>query len=400
MTAATNAAPNAAPNAAIVGWAHTPFGKHDAETVESLIVRAANEALAHAGLDAADVDEIVLGHFNAGFSAQDFTASLVLQADPKLRFKPATRVENACATGSAAVHQAVRAIRAGAARTVLVVGVEQMTTTPGPQIGQNLLRASYLPEDGDTPAGFAGVFGQIAARYFQRHGDQSDALAAIAAKNHHNGVSNPYAQMRKDLGFAFCRAESEKNPFVAGPLKRTDCSLVSDGAAALVIADLDTAMTMSRAVAFKGMAHVQDFLPMSKRDILKFEGCALAWRKALDQAGIMLADLSFAETHDCFTIAELIEYEAMGLTGEGDGARAIREGWTTKDGRLPINPSGGLKSKGHPIGATGVSMHALSAMQLMGEAGDMQIAGAKLGGIFNMGGAAVANYVSVLERAK
>ena len=390
----------AATNAAIVGWAHTPFGKHDAETVESLIVRAANEALAHAGLDAADVDEIVLGHFNAGFSAQDFTASLVLQADPKLRFKPATRVENACATGSAAVHQAVRAIRAGAARTVLVVGVEQMTTTPGPQIGQNLLRASYLPEDGDTPAGFAGVFGQIAARYFQRHGDQSDALAAIAAKNHHNGVSNPYAQMRKDLGFAFCRAESDKNPFVAGPLKRTDCSLVSDGAAALVIADLDTAMTMSRAVAFKGMAHVQDFLPMSKRDILKFEGCALAWRKALDQAGIVLADLSFAETHDCFTIAELIEYEAMGLTGEGDGARAIREGWTTKDGRLPINPSGGLKSKGHPIGATGVSMHALSAMQLMGEAGDMQIAGAKLGGIFNMGGAAVANYVSVLERAK
>jgi acetyl-CoA C-acetyltransferase len=391
---------SAAMTAAIIGWAHTPFGKHDAETVESLIVRAANEALAHAGLDAADVDEIVLGHFNAGFSAQDFTASLVLQADPKLRFKPATRVENACATGSAAVHQAVRAIRAGAARTVLVVGVEQMTTTPGPQIGQNLLRASYLPEDGDTPAGFAGVFGQIAARYFQRHGDQSDALAAIAAKNHHNGVSNPYAQMRKDLGFAFCRAESDRNPFVAGPLKRTDCSLVSDGAAALVIADLDTAMTMSRAVAFKGMAHVQDFLPMSKRDILKFEGCALAWRKALDQAGIVLADLSFAETHDCFTIAELIEYEAMGLTGEGDGARAIREGWTTKDGKLPINPSGGLKSKGHPIGATGVSMHALSAMQLMGEAGDMQIAGARLGGIFNMGGAAVANYVSVLERAK
>jgi acetyl-CoA C-acetyltransferase len=342
----------------------------------------------------------VLGHFNAGFSAQDFTASLVLQADPKLRFKPATRVENACATGSAAVHQAVRAIRAGAARTVLVVGVEQMTTTPGPQIGQNLLKASYLPEDGDTPAGFAGVFGKIAAGYFQRHGDQSDALALIAAKNHANGVSNPYAQMRKDLGFDFCRAESDKNPFVAGPLKRTDCSLVSDGAAALVIADIDTAMDMPRAVAFRGMAHVQDFLPMSKRDILTFEGCALAWRKALDEAGIALGDLSFAETHDCFTIAELIEYEAMGLTAAGEGARAIKEGWTAKGGKLPVNPSGGLKSKGHPIGATGVSMHALSAMQLMGEAGDMQIAGARLGGIFNMGGAAVANYVSVLERVK
>ena len=386
--------------AAIVGWAHTPFGKQDTETVESLIVRVANEAMAHAGLAADDIDEIVLGHFNAGFSAQDFTASLVLQADPRLRFKPATRVENACATGSAAVHQAVRAIRAGAAKTVLVVGVEQMTTTPAAQIGQNLLRASYLPEDGETPAGFAGVFGKIAAGYFRRHGDQSDALAAIAAKNHRNGVANPYAQMRKDLGFDFCRAESEKNPFVAGPLKRTDCSLVSDGAAALVITDMEMAMTMHRAVGFRGMAHIQDFLPMSKRDILKFEGCALAWRKALAEAGISLADLSFAETHDCFTIAELIEYEAMGLTKEGDGARAIREGWTAKDGRLPVNPSGGLKAKGHPIGATGVSMHALTAMQLMGEAGDMQIAGARLGGIFNMGGAAVANYVSVLERVK
>ncbi len=202
--------------AAIVGWAHTPFGKLDAQSIESLIVRVANEALAHAGVAAEDVDEIVLGHFNAGFSQQDFTAGLVLQADDKLRFKPATRVENACATGTAAVHQALKTIRAGAARIVLVVGVEQMTTTPGPEIGKNLLRASYLPEDGDTPGGFAGVFGKIAAAYFQRHGDQSDALAMIAAKNHANGVANPYAQMRKDLGFEFCRAESEKNPFVGG----------------------------------------------------------------------------------------------------------------------------------------------------------------------------------------
>ncbi len=386
--------------AAIVGWAHTPFAKMDAETVESLIVRVAQEALEHAGLSAADVDEIVLGHFNAGFSAQDFTAGLVLQASPDLRFKPATRVENACATGSAAVHQALKSIAAKAAKVVLVVGVEQMTKTPGPEIGKNLLKASYLPEDGETPAGFAGVFGKIAAGYFQRHGDQSDALAMIAAKNHKNGVSNPYAQMRKDLGFEFCRQESEKNPFVAGPLKRTDCSLVSDGAAALVIADGETAAGMARAITFRAAAHAQDFMPMSKRDILKFEGCGEAWRRGLGQAGIALGDLSFVETHDCFTIAELIEYEAMGLVPEGQGARAIREGWTAKDGRLPVNPSGGLKAKGHPIGATGVSMHALTAMQLAGEAGDMQIPGATLGGIFNMGGAAVANYVSILERTR
>lgn len=388
-------------SAAIVGWAHTPFGKMDTETVESLIVRVATDALDDAGIAPGDVDEIVLGHFNAGFSPQDFTAALVLQADAALRFKPATRVENACATGSAAVHQAVKTIRAGDARIVLVVGVEQMTTTPGPEIGKNLLKASYLKEDSEIAGGFAGVFGKIAAAYFQRHGDQSDALAMIAAKNHKNGVANPYAQMRKDLGFDFCRAESEKNPFVAGPLKRTDCSLVSDGAAALVIASDEVASGARRAVGFRGMAHAQDFLPMSKRDILLFEGCGEAWRRALAQAGITLDDLSFVETHDCFTIAELIEYEAMGLTAPGQGARAIREGWTQMGGRLPVNPSGGLKAKGHPIGATGVSMHALTAMQLTGEAPEgMQVEGAKLGGIFNMGGAAVANYVSILERVR
>jgi acetyl-CoA C-acetyltransferase len=386
--------------ACIIGWAHTAFGRLEGETVESLIVRAATAALDDAGVAARDIDEILLGHFNAGFSAQDFTAALVLQASSDLRFKRATRVENACATGSAAVHQGLRAIDAGAARLVLVVGVEQMTTTPSAEIGPNLLKASYVREEADIAGGFAGIFGKIAGLYFQKYGDHSDALALIAAKNHKNGVANPYAQMRKDLGFDFCRHESEKNPFVAGPLKRTDCSLVSDGAAALVLADVETALAMNKAVIFRAAAHVQDFLPMSKRDILKFEGCRQAWERALAAAGIKLGDLSFVETHDCFTIAELIEYEAMGLVAEGEGACAIRDGLTQKDGLLPVNPSGGLKAKGHPIGATGVSMHALAAMQLTGTAGGMQVKDAKIGGIFNMGGAAVANYVSILERIR
>ena len=386
--------------ACIVGWAHTPFGRLEGETVESLIVRVAREALADAGVAAADVDEIVLGHFNAGFSAQDFTASLVLQASPDLRFKRASRVENACATGSAAVHQAINTIAAKTARIALVVGAEQMTTTPAADIGHNLLKASYVREEADIDGGFAGIFGQIAARYFQRWGDQSDALARIAAKNHRNGVGNPYAQIRKDLGYEFCRTESEKNPRVAGPLKRTDCSLVSDGAAAVVLADVATALKLGKAVAFRAAQHVQDFLPMSKRDVLKLEGCGEAWKRALASAGMVLSDLSFVETHDCFTIAELMEYEAMGLVPEGQGARAIAEGLTEKTGRLPVNPSGGLKAKGHPIGATGVSMHAVTAMQLTGTAGDMQVGNASLGGIFNMGGTAVANYVSILERIK
>src|SRR5205085_3867352 len=159
----------------------------------------------------------------------------------------------------------------------------------------------------------------------------------MAAKKHKDGVGNPYAQLRKDLGFDFCRRESEKNPYVAGPLKRTDCSLVSDGAAALVLADVETALAMKKAVVFRALSHVQDFLPMAKRDILKFEGCGVAWQRALEAAQITLRDLSFVETHDCFTIAELIEYEAMGLVAEGKGASAINDGMTEMNGALPVN---------------------------------------------------------------
>ena len=258
---------------------------------------------------------------------------------------------------------------------------------------------STIKTESDIEGGFAGVFGRIAEAYFQRHGDQSDALAMIAAKNHKNGVDNPWAQMRKDFGFDFCRNESEKNPYVARPLKRTDCSLVSDGAAALVLADEDTARAMGKAVRFRAAVQVNEYLPIAARDIIRFDGARAAWQRAYEQAGVGVGDLSFVETHDCFTIAELIEYEAMGLAAEGKGGRAALEGWTAAGGKLPVNRSGGLKAKGHPIGATGVSMHVLAAMQLCGQAGAMQLPRADLAGVFNMGGAAVANYVSILERS-
>jgi acetyl-CoA C-acetyltransferase len=386
--------------ACIVGWSHTPFGRHDGADVEALIGQVVGAALADAGVAAADIDEVFVGQINAGFARQEFPSSLVMQTVPELRFKRSTRVENACATGSAAIHGGLNSIAAKKARLVLVVGVEKMTDTAGPEIGNNLLKASYVKEEADTAGGFAGIFGRIAQLYFQKHGDQSDALARIAAKNHRNGVGNPYAQMRKDLGYEFCRAESEKNPIVAWPLKRTDCSLVSDGAAAVVLADVETALTMRKAIWFRAAEQANDFLPMSRRDVTLFEGAEVAWRRALAAARLGLDDLSLVETHDCFTIAELIEYEAMGLTPRGQGARAALEGWTEKGGRLPVNPSGGLKAKGHPIGATGVSMHALCAMQLMGEAAGMQVKDARLAGIFNMGGTAVANYVSILERLR
>lgn len=387
-------------DACIVGWAHSPFGKLEDPDLEALVGRVAGAAIEDAGINPADVDAVFVGNFNSGFSKQNFPSSLPMQSVPDLRFKPAARYENACASGSAAIYAGRDFINAGRGRFALVIGVEKMTATPGPQVGDNLLGASYRKEEGDTPGGFAGVFGRIAERYFQQFGDQSDALAAIAAKNHKNGVDNPLAQMRKDLGFEFCRTASDKNPYVAGPLKRTDCSLVSDGAAAIVLAAGDAAAALPKAVRFRAAVHVNDFLPMSRRDPTRFEGGEAAWARAFEQSGLTLDDLSFVETHDCFTIAELIEYEAMGLTPRGQGARAAMEGWTQKDGKLPVNRSGGLKAKGHPVGATGVSMHVMTAMQLTGQAGDLQLPKADIGGVFNMGGAAVANYVSILEAVR
>ena len=382
----------------ITGWNHSQFGKLDGIDPEVLIGQVAKAAIEHAGLQPEDIDSVHFGTFNAGFLYQDFPSSLVLNTLPQLRFKPATRLENACATGSAAIHSGLQAIKAGESKHVLVIGFEKMTELATAQVGEVLLKACYAKEEAGIPGGFAGVFGKIAQSYFDRFGDQSDALAMIAAKNHKNGMVNPYAHMRKDFGFDFCRTVSDKNPYVAGPLKRTDCSLISDGAAALVISAADVAKSMPRAVQFRAAVHVNDFLPLSRRDPTRFEAAELAWKKALSAASLSLDDLSLVETHDCFTVAELIEYEAMGLTPEGQGARAIKEGWTQKDGKLPVNPSGGLKSKGHPVGATGVSMHVMAAMQASHDAGDMQIANARYAGVFNMGGAAVANYVSILER--
>lgn len=381
----------------IIGWGHTPFGKHPDVDIESLFRDAALSALETAQLGPNDVDGVFVGHFNAGFVPQDFSASLASVVIPELRYTPAVRLENACATGSAAISAALDALQAGRMKRVLVVGFEKMNTLPTAEIGNILLKCSYVREEGSIPGGFAGVFGAIASEYFQRFGDQSDALAAIAAKNHHNGMDNPYAHMRRDLGFDFCRQASEKNPVVAGPLKRSDCSLVTDGAAALVLTTELPAHPATPAVRWLSRTQVNDYLPLSKRDRTVFDGAARTWSQGLSAASLRLDDLDFVETHDCFTIAELLQYEAMGLAPHGQGARVILDGITTKDGKLPINRSGGLKSKGHPIGATGVSQHVMAYLQLTGQAGDMQIPAAHRGAVFNMGGAAVANYLSVLE---
>ena len=385
----------------IVGWSHSKFGKFDALDAETLIADAVAGALSDSGLLAKQIDAVVIGTFNGGFVTQDFPSSLAINAEPGLRFKPSVRVENACATGSAAIYSGMQAIASGSADVVLVVGYERMNGLPTAEVGDVLLKCAYVKEEAST-TGFAGVFAGIAQQYFDKYGDAADALAHIAAKNHCNALGNPYAHVQRDLGFEFCNTVSAKNPIVAGPLRRTDCSMVSDGAAALVLCSERAlrAGSFKRAVKFRAAQHINDYLPVSRRDVLKLEGAQLAWQRAFVQAGCTLADLSLVETHDCFTIAELLEVEAMGLAAPGQGAALVREGQTERGGRLPINLSGGLKAKGHPIGATGVSQHVLAAMQLVNEAGDMQLPGATLAGVFNMGGVAVANYASILERSR
>ncbi len=386
-----------AATAQIIGWSHAPFGRHPGPDVEALMKDVVPAALADAQVEASEVDGIFTGVFNAGFAHQDFAGALVSLAEPGLRHVPSTRYENACASGSAALYAACDFIESGRGRVALVVGAEKMTAVPTAEAGRNLLSACYISEEGGVAGGFAGVFAGITQEYYARYGDRSEALARIAAKNHKNGVANPYAQMRKDFGFEFCNTISDKNPYVVEPLRRTDCSLISDGAAALVVVADDRASSARRRVGFRARVHVNDFLPMSRRDPIAFDGPRLAWAKAMEQAGLNTLDLDLVETHDCFTIAELLQYEAFGLAEPGHGDEVLKEGVTEPDGKLPFNLSGGLKSKGHPIGATGVSMHVLMAMQLVGEAGEMQKEGASVGAVFNMGGAAVANYASVLE---
>ncbi|MCV2218676.1 thiolase domain-containing protein [Thauera sp. Sel9] len=384
------------PDIYITGSGHTRFGRLE-QTLEELIVEAAQEALSEAAIAASEIDAVFLGHFNSALVPDGFASSLIHQADPALRFTPAMRCENACASGSAAIHAALHMIRAGRARQVLVVGAEKMTHRSTGDVTTALAGAGYQNDPAEAALSFPQVFAIAAKAYAERYCDPLDAMARISAKNHANALNNPLAQMRKAVPYEFCREVSDKNPLIAPPLRLSDCSLISDGAAAIVLSSADAAASAKRRVRIAAAEHVSDFLPMSRRDFLAFEGPRRAIAQAYAAAGIGVDDLDFAEVHDCFTPAELLTYEAMGLVPQGQGARALEEGTVFADGRTPVNLSGGLKAKGHPVGATGVSMHALAFRQLTGQAGAMQRKGAQWGLAFNMGGTAVANYASLLN---
>lgn len=385
--------------AIIVGAGHTRFGRHEGQTLEGLLSEAASDALRDAGMDGTDIDAVYLGHFNNGMVGDGFASSLVQKADPKLRFKPAVRCENACASGSAALYAALDALAAGTVRAALVVGAEKMTEKDTKGVTQSLAGAGYQNDPIERELTFPGVFARYAALYNQRYGDHMETLAHIAVKNHENALNNPLAHMHRALPFEFCNTISEKNPLIADPLRLTDCSLITDGAAALVVTRADRASAEQFVSRIRGRAQVNDQLPLKDRDLLAFEGPRRAVAAALTEADLTIEAIDFAEVHDCFTIAELLAYEALGLVPQGKGRRVVDEGWAEKGGKLPVNVSGGLKAKGHPIGATGVSMAVLAHRQLTGQAGAMQLPHARRGLCFNMGGAGVANYVTVLEAA-
>lgn len=386
-------------DAVIAGWGHTPFGKFDDLGLEDLILLAAREALDHAGIDPALIGGAWLGHFNSGLVADGFASSMVLASDPALRFKPAIRCENACASGAAALYSALDAVNSGRVRAALVVGAEKMTGLDTAGVGRALSGATYQREEAGVT--FPQVFSRFAKAYAETFGDPTRAMAEVAVKNHRNALRNPLAHMRKELELDFCLARSERNPVIADPLKVSDCSLISDGAAALVILHRDLLPECRRAVGFRTVTQVSDLLPISAKRLSQLDGPQLAFERAYAEAKVSLSDIGIAEVHDCFTIAEVMIMEAMGFARPGQAGKLLEEGQTRPDGKLPINVSGGLKAKGHPVGATGVSMHVMIARQLTGAADDMQLPShPKLGMCFNMGGGAVTSCVSILEPLK
>ncbi len=386
----------------IIGTGHTDVGRLE-DSIYDLIEEAGLEALEEAAIAPGDIGGIWLGNFSSGsFNNQEHLAPYALTIDDNLRFTPATSVENACASGSAAIDEARKALEADEIDFALVIGVEKMTSRDTKETMKILSKASYWPQEGAEGMTFPGLFAEFARGYSEYHdipiSDLREDFARIAAKNHRNATENPLAQMPWDCSYEdILSLPEDKNPVIAEPLHMYDCSLISDGAAAAVLTSAENASNEDKAVEITACSHVTDHLSLDQRSNYEFTAGKKAVKAALDEAGLAVSDLDFAEIHDCFTIAELLSYEALGIVGDGEGSRAIREGITAPDGDMPINPSGGLKAKGHPVGATGVSMAVLCARQLWGDPLGVDIEGAEIGASYNIGGSAASNYFLIYE---
>lgn len=392
----------------------------DQKTIYDLLLEAGRGALADAGIEGGEVDGVWVGSCAPGiFANQEHLASCATEIDPEgLRFKSMTRCEDACASGSVALYDALYAVESGRARVALVVGVEKMNLLDTRGVTHALATCSYWPEEGAKAVSFPCLFSEYAKGYQAQHrlsdGQLQRALATVAALGYRNGLDNPLAHFGKGgpsdrLGLVTADAvmglPAEKNPMIAEPLRLHDCSLVTDGAAALVIMKTAAANRAGKkGVEIAGIGHVNERLAISTRaNMHEYLAGREAVRRALAEARLNIAAVDIAEVHDCFTISQLLCTEALGLSQPGRAGFDYLAGrFTRDDDGCAINLSGGLKAKGHPVGATGVSMHALLYKQLMGEpvGATLSAKSPEVGITFNIGGSAVTNCVSVLRRTR
>ncbi|MEO8098742.1 MAG: thiolase domain-containing protein [Acidobacteriota bacterium] len=382
---------------AIVGIGKTAFGAFPDRDLRSLAVEAGEKCLADAHVSASQVEAFHLGNFaGPSFVGQNHLAPYIAGA-MGISGAPCTRFEAACASSGAAFAHAVAAVAAGIHDLVLVGGVEKMTSQTTAKVAEILAGAGDMSGEGRVGATFPALFAMIARRHMFEFGTTREQLAAVAVKNHANGAKNPQAHMRKVITIEQALAGKQ----ISDPLTVYDCSLISDGAAAVMLAPLERAAEFtSKAVRILGVAQTSDYVALdSKDDITTFRAVRAAGAQAYKMAGLGPADIEFAELHDCFTIAEIIAMEDLGFAKRGEGGPYVLSGQTALTGSRPINTSGGLKAKGHPVGATGVAQLCDLAMQIRGDAGERQLAKHSVGLAENLGGSGATAVVTILGAA-
>jgi len=379
---------------AVAAVGKTPFGAFAGRDLRSLAVEAGDKCLKNGHVSPSQVEAFYLGNFaGPSFTGQNHLAPYISNA-LGIRDVPATRFEAACASGGSAFFHAFSAVAAGIYDCVLVLGVEKMTSQSTARVTEILASAGDCSGEMKAGSTFPSVFAMIARRHMYQYGTTREDLAAVAVKNHANGALNPGAHMRKVITLA----DALNARPVAEPLGLYDCSLISDGAAAVVLMPADRAHDFTdKPVRILGVAQASDFVALDQKpDITTFPAVRRASQKAYEMAGVGPNDIQFAEVHDCFTIAEIVAIEDLGFVEKGCGGPYETSGATARTGEKPINASGGLKAKGHPVGATGVAQVCDLVAQIRCEAGDMQLKRHSLGLAQNLGGSGASCVVSIL----
>ena len=382
---------------AVIGIGMNKWGEIWEYSIRDLLVQSALMALDDAGID--KVDAMYIGCMSSGlFCDQEHLGSLGPDM-AGLCPTPGIRIESACASGGLAFRTGYLHVASGMADTVMVAGVEKMTDVDGGKATFALATAAEQEYEVYNGVTFPGLYAIMANHHMNKYGTTRDQLAQVAVKNHHNGSMNPLAQYRMKI-----TADQVKNAvMVSDPLTLLDCSPITDGSAAVILCSIDKAekLTKKRLVRITGSGHASDTIQLAHREDLSFlKSTAVAAEEAFKMSGRKPSDMDFAEVHDCFTIAEIMVIEALGFVDRGKGGPATADGKTALDGEIPINTSGGLKSKGHPVGATGVAQIVELTKQIRGEADQgRQLKKADIGLAQNMGGSGASSVVHILEGA-